>query len=229
MKCSLGVSNFLEEISSLSHSTISLYFFALITEEGFSSLLAILWNSAFKWVYLSSSPLPLASLLFSVICKALSDNRYAFLNFFFLGMVLIIAYCTMSRPSFHSSSGILSDLIPRICHFFYIIVRDLIQYHGQLRSYPRYCSTLSRRSSGNSIAKGNHWPLPSELPVLWKKKNVILLKPDCSLNLQWCLLFSVHIELWDFLMLLDKAIWMIKKTKTFSWHFFFKLIYFPKF
>ena len=35
MKCSLGVSNFLEEISSLSHSVVFLYFFALITEEGF--------------------------------------------------------------------------------------------------------------------------------------------------------------------------------------------------
>ena len=35
MKCSLGMSNFLEEISSLSHSVVSLYFFALITEEGF--------------------------------------------------------------------------------------------------------------------------------------------------------------------------------------------------
>ena len=35
MKCSLGISNFLEEICSLSHSTVFLYFFALITEEGF--------------------------------------------------------------------------------------------------------------------------------------------------------------------------------------------------
>ena len=35
MKYSLGVSNFLEEISSLSHSIDFLYFFALITEEGF--------------------------------------------------------------------------------------------------------------------------------------------------------------------------------------------------
>ena len=35
MKCSLGVSNFLEEISSLSHSIVFLYFFALRTEEGF--------------------------------------------------------------------------------------------------------------------------------------------------------------------------------------------------
>ena len=35
MKCSLGISNFLEEISSRSHSVVFLYFFALITEEGF--------------------------------------------------------------------------------------------------------------------------------------------------------------------------------------------------
>ena len=35
MTCSLGISNFLEEISSLSHSIVFLYFFALITEEGF--------------------------------------------------------------------------------------------------------------------------------------------------------------------------------------------------
>ena len=35
MKCSLGISDFLEEISSLSYSIVFLYFFALITEEGF--------------------------------------------------------------------------------------------------------------------------------------------------------------------------------------------------
>jgi len=35
MKCSLGISNFLEEISSLSHSIFFLYFFALFTKEHF--------------------------------------------------------------------------------------------------------------------------------------------------------------------------------------------------
>ena len=35
MKCSFGISNFLEEISNLFHSIVFLYFFALITEEGF--------------------------------------------------------------------------------------------------------------------------------------------------------------------------------------------------
>ena len=52
MKCSLCISNFLEVISSLSHSIVFLYFFAFITEEGFFFIsLAILWNSAFKWAY----------------------------------------------------------------------------------------------------------------------------------------------------------------------------------
>ncbi|MGJ8508442.1 hypothetical protein, partial [Glaesserella parasuis] len=37
MKCSLGLSNLLEEICSLSHSIVFLYFFGLITQEGFLS------------------------------------------------------------------------------------------------------------------------------------------------------------------------------------------------
>ena len=93
MKCSFGISNFLEETSSLSHSVVVLYFFALTTEEGFfsffffeegffKSLLAILWNSAFRWDYLSFSPLLFASLLFTAICKASSDSHFAFLHFF---------------------------------------------------------------------------------------------------------------------------------------------------
>ena len=35
MRSCLGISNFLEEISSLSYSSVSLCFFALIAEEGF--------------------------------------------------------------------------------------------------------------------------------------------------------------------------------------------------
>ena len=79
--------------------------FQTIARKAFLSVLAILWNFAFKWVYLSFSPLPLPSLLFSAICKASSDNHFAFLHFFFLGMVLITASCTMSQTSIHSSSG----------------------------------------------------------------------------------------------------------------------------
>ena len=115
MKCSLGISNFLEEIylvfAILLFSSIS---FHCSLRKAFLSLLAILWNSAFRWVCLSFSPLPFASLLFSAICKASSDNHFAFLHFFFLGMVLITVSCTMSRTSVHSLSGTLSDLIPWI-------------------------------------------------------------------------------------------------------------------
>ena len=76
--------------------------------KSFLSFLVILWNSAFKWVYLSFSFLPFTSLLLSAICKTSTDNYFAFLHFFFLGMVLITASCTMSQTSVHSSSGILS-------------------------------------------------------------------------------------------------------------------------
>ena len=99
------VSNFLEEISTISHSVVFLYFFALIAEEGFLISPSILWNSTFRWVYRSFPPLPLASLLFSAICKASSDNHFACLHFFFLRMVLITASCRELWTSFYNSSG----------------------------------------------------------------------------------------------------------------------------
>ena len=66
------------------------------------------WLRVWLWEVLGASPLPLASLLFSAICKAYSDKHFDFLHFFFLGMVLITASCTMSWTSIHSSSGTLS-------------------------------------------------------------------------------------------------------------------------
>ena len=81
MKCSLGICNFLDEISILSHSISFLYFLALFIPEDLA-LLAVLWSSAISWVYLSLSPLPFTSLLSSVIYKISSDNHFAFLHFF---------------------------------------------------------------------------------------------------------------------------------------------------
>ena len=107
MKCSLGISNFLEEISSLSYSIIFLSFHWSL-RQAFLSLLAILWNSTFKWMHLSFSPLLFTSLLFTAICKASSDDHFAFLHFFLLEMVLIPVSCTMSWTSVHSSPGSLS-------------------------------------------------------------------------------------------------------------------------
>ena len=62
-------------------------------KKAFLSLLALLWNSTFSWVYLSLSPLPFTSLLSSSICKASSDNHFAFLHFSFFLMVLVTAFC----------------------------------------------------------------------------------------------------------------------------------------
>ena len=112
MKCCLGISNFLEEISSLSYSVIFLYFFSLISEEGFlispcySLVLCIQMLISFLFCF------AFASLLFTGICKPSPESHFAFLHCFSMGMVLVPVSCTMSRSSTHSSSGTLSDLIP---------------------------------------------------------------------------------------------------------------------
>ena len=66
-------------------SSISLHW---SLRKAFLSLLAILWNSAFKWIYLSFSPL-LFTFLFTPICRASLDSHFAFLHFFSMGMFLI--------------------------------------------------------------------------------------------------------------------------------------------
>ena len=62
-------------------SSISLHW---SLRKAFLSLLAVLWNSEFKWVSLSFSPLLFTSLLFTAICKASSDSHFAFWHFFSL-------------------------------------------------------------------------------------------------------------------------------------------------
>ena len=76
---------------------IMVSYFSLV----FSGTLHSVW-------YLSLSPLPFASLLFSAFCKASSDNHFAFLHFFFLGMFLVTTSYTVLRTSIHSSLGTLS-------------------------------------------------------------------------------------------------------------------------
>ena len=72
------------------------------------SLLAVVWNSAFSWLYLSLSPLHFSSLLSSAICKASLDNHFDFFHFFFFGIVLVTAPCTVLQTSIHCSSHTLS-------------------------------------------------------------------------------------------------------------------------
>ena len=59
--------------------------FSLWREGGFLISPCYSVNSAFRWMYLSFSPLPFTSLLFSFICQASSDNHFALFAFLFLG------------------------------------------------------------------------------------------------------------------------------------------------
>ena len=108
MKCFLGISKFLEETIVFFIYCFLLFLCIVHVGRLFLSLLTILWKSEFRWVCLSSSPLPFASLLFSAICKASSVNHFAFLYFYFLGIILITASCRILQTSIHSSSGTMS-------------------------------------------------------------------------------------------------------------------------
>ena len=101
------ISNFLEQISILSHSIVFFYLFALTTEEDFLNSPCYFLEFCIQMGISSFSPFSFTSLLFTVIFKASSHNHFAFLHFFFLGMVLIAASCT-SQTSALSSSGTLS-------------------------------------------------------------------------------------------------------------------------
>ena len=126
MKYSLGISNFFEEISSLSHSVVFFYFFALITEEGFliSPCYSLKLCIQIGISFLFSFAFHFSS--YTAICKASSDSHFAFLHFFFLSMALIPVSYTMSRTSDHSSSGTLSIRSSPLNLFLTSTVRDLL-------------------------------------------------------------------------------------------------------
>ena len=114
MKCSLVSLGFLKRslaFSILLFSSISLHWSLRNT----LSVLPILWNSAFRLIYLSFSPLPFTSFLFSATCKASSDNHFAFLHFCFLGMVWSLPRVQCYKPPYIVLQALcLPDLIPWI-------------------------------------------------------------------------------------------------------------------
>ena len=116
---------------------------------------------------------PCLSFLFSsAICKASFDNHFAFLHFYFLGMVLATVFCTVLWTSVHISSGILSTrsnpLSPLYSHkgiWFRSYLNDLVVFPVfQLK--PEFCNkeftiwaTVSSRSYFNWLCRAS---LPSE-------------------------------------------------------------------
>ena len=131
--------------------------------KAFLSLLSILWNSAIKWIYLSLSSLSLASLLCSAIYKASLDNHFAFLHFFFLGMVLITVSHTMSHNSVYSSSGNLSirssSLNPFVTSTVYLQGIWFRSYLNGLVVFPTFFNlslNLSMRHSWSEPQSGHN-------------------------------------------------------------------------
>ena len=109
--------------SSISlHCSLKKVFFVLFCFN-FSLLFSETLHSV--W-YISLSTLPFAFLHFSAIYKASSDNHFSFLHFFFLGVVLVTASCTMLWTTAHNSLDYQRKSLEFICQFHCVIKRDLI-------------------------------------------------------------------------------------------------------
>ena len=93
-------------------SSISLHW---SLRKAFLCLLVILWNSAFRCLYFSFSPLLFASLLFTATCKPSPDSHFAFLHFFSMGMVLQLPYPSLVYRVVHHL--FLSQHVQSALHF----------------------------------------------------------------------------------------------------------------
>ena len=88
--------------------TLSLYF--CVSTAGFCFMITIRLAQSFfitilLFLMISFFKIFLSLFFFFTICKASSDNQFAFLHFFFLRMVLITSYYTRLWTSIHSSSA----------------------------------------------------------------------------------------------------------------------------
>ena len=123
MKCSLGISNFLEEISSLSHFNCFALFLCTV-HLGRLSYLSLLFSGTLHSLGWSFPFLPCFSLLFfpQLFVKSPQKTTLPSCISFSLGW-----FCSLPPIQCYELSPIvlqalcLSDLIPWICHFHCII------------------------------------------------------------------------------------------------------------
>ena len=94
MKCSLGVSNFLEELYKHSHSIVFLYFFALITEEGFLIFSLLFFGTLHSYAYIFPFLLCLSLFFFSQLF--VWPPQAAILSFTFLFLEDGLDHCLLT-------------------------------------------------------------------------------------------------------------------------------------
>ena len=137
MKHSLNTSNFLEAISSLSHSIVFLFLCIVHLQ---LSYLFLLFSGTLHSVGFIFPFIPCLFLLFFL---AIFKWPVCLLYFLFFGMVLVHTSCTLSWTSIHSSSGTLSiksnplNLSLPLYNGWQVVLLDFWMYHRIL-----YWSTM---------------------------------------------------------------------------------------
>ena len=128
MKYPLDISNFLEVIFHLSHLTLFLLFLCTDYLGRLSNLSLLFFRTLHSEGYTFPLFLCLLLLFFSQPFVRPPQTQFCLIfHFFFSGLVLITASCTMSQTFIHHSSGTLSIRSNRIPEVIDISPSNLIQ------------------------------------------------------------------------------------------------------
>ena len=144
MKYYLDTTNFLEEISSLSHSIVSsiLCIVHLRRSPCYSPELCIQLGISLPF------SLSFTSLLFSSICKASSENHFALLHFFFLQNGFDHCFLYNVKTSVDSFPGIVSECLSPLQFSYSVMSNSLLPHGMQHTRLP--CPSSSPRAYSNS-------------------------------------------------------------------------------
>ena len=125
LKCSLGISNFLEEIFSFSHYIVFLYFFCTVHLGKLSNFSLLFFEILPSDEYIRFS-FAVHFSSFSAICKTSSDSHLPFCIYFSWGWFWSPPPVQCHKPPsiFFSILSIRSNQIESICYFHCIIIRD---------------------------------------------------------------------------------------------------------
>ena len=154
MKCSLGISNFLEKISSLSHSIVFLYFFALITEERLSYLSLLFFGTLHSDAYIF--PFLLCFLLLFISQLFVRPPQTSILLFcisFPWGWSWSLSPVQCHKPpSIVHQTLCLPDLVRS--HFPCVVIRvswTSVQFSSVAQSCPTLCDPIEDSPPGSAI------------------------------------------------------------------------------
>ena len=176
----LGIANFLQRSLFFPILLFSSIFLHWLLRKALLSFLAILWNSAFKWVYLSFSPLPFTSLLSQLFARPPQTTILPFCISFSWRLSWFLSPVQCHKPPSTVHQALLSIRSSPLNLFGDTEKQQISSSPG---SFPTWESFALLRNRRIKYHWGSEWNWPRWLPVLPSPTSSTLFLPLWTLVL----------------------------------------------